>query len=56
VDSRAKNARLTPAGLDLLRAALKAHFNGVERVFFERLTEQDIETLARVFEVFRRRG
>ena len=54
VDSRAKNARLTPAGLDLLRVALKRHFDGVERVFFERLTEEDIETLARVFEAFRR--
>jgi DNA-binding MarR family transcriptional regulator len=54
VDTRAKNARLTPAGLDLLRAALKMHFDGVERVFFDRLAEEDIETLARVFEAFRR--
>jgi hypothetical protein len=54
VDTRAKNARLTPAGLDVLRAALKTHFDGVERVFFDRLAEEDIETLARVFEAFRR--
>ena len=53
-DTRAKHARLTPAGLDLLRVALKRHLDGVERVFFERLTEEDIETLARVFEAFRR--
>ncbi len=54
VDTRAKNAVLTPAGLDLLRAAQKTHFGGVERLFFDRLSEQDVETLARVFEPFRR--
>src|SRR5688500_7563265 len=53
-DSRAKNAWLTPAGLELLRAALKTHFDGVERVFFDRIAEEDVETLARVFEPFRR--
>jgi DNA-binding MarR family transcriptional regulator len=53
-DTRAKNAWLTPAGLELLRAALKMHFDGVERVFFDRLAEEDVETLARVFEPFRR--
>ncbi|HEV2815177.1 MAG TPA: MarR family transcriptional regulator [Solirubrobacteraceae bacterium] len=53
-DTRAKNAWLTPAGLELLRAALKTHFDGVERVFFDRLAEEDVETLARVFEPFRR--
>ena len=39
---------------DDLAVELKRHFDGVERVFFERLTEEDIETLARVFEAFRR--
>jgi DNA-binding MarR family transcriptional regulator len=53
-DSRAKNAWLTPAGLELLRAALKTHFDGVERVFFDCIAEEDVETLARVFERFRR--
>ncbi|HEX2087036.1 MAG TPA: MarR family transcriptional regulator [Solirubrobacteraceae bacterium] len=54
VDTRAKNAWLTPAGLELLRAALKTHFDGVERVFFDRIAEDDVATLARVFEPFRR--
>ncbi len=54
VDTRAKNARLTPAGLDLLRAALKTHFDGVERLFFDRIAEEDVETLTRVFEPFKR--
>jgi len=53
-DTRAKNAWLTPQGLDLLRAAQKTHFAGVERLFFDRLREQDVETLARVFAPFRR--
>ena len=45
---------LTPAGLQLLRAALKTHFDGVERLFFDRIGDDDVETLARVFEPFRR--
>jgi DNA-binding MarR family transcriptional regulator len=53
-DTRAKNALLTQQGLDLLRAAQKTHFAGVERLFFDRLREQDVETLARVFAPFRR--
>jgi DNA-binding MarR family transcriptional regulator len=52
-DTRAKNAWVTPAGVDLLRAALKTHFAGVERLFFDRISEQDVETLARVFDRFR---
>jgi DNA-binding MarR family transcriptional regulator len=52
-DTRAKNAYLTPAGLDLLRAALKTHLDGVQRVFFDRLPEADVETLAGIFERFR---
>ena len=53
-DTRAKNAWLTPQGLALLRAAQKTHFAGVEQLFFDRVTEQDVETLARVFQPFRR--
>lgn len=53
-DTRAKNAWLTPDGLELLRAALKTHFDGVERVFFDHVSEEDVETLARVFAPFRR--
>ena len=52
-DTRAKNAYLTPAGLELLRAALKTHFDGVQRVFFDRIPEEDVDTLAGVFERFR---
>ena len=53
-DSRAKQAWLTPQGLELLRAAQHTHFAGVERRFFDRLSPSDVETLARVFEPFRR--
>jgi DNA-binding MarR family transcriptional regulator len=53
-DSRAKQAWLTPQGLELLRAAQHTHFAGVERLFFDRLSSSDVETLARVFEPFRR--
>jgi nucleotide-binding universal stress UspA family protein len=41
--------RITPAGLERLHAALRTHFAGVERAFFEHLSEDEIETLARVF-------
>ena len=54
VDTRAKNAHLTPDGFDLVRAALRTHFDGVERLFFDRLDEGDVATLARVFAPFRR--
>ena len=53
-DTRAKNARLTPEGLDLLRTAQRTHFDGVERLFFDHVPERDVETLARVFAPFRR--
>jgi nucleotide-binding universal stress UspA family protein/DNA-binding MarR family transcriptional regulator len=53
-DARAKRAAITPAGLEQLHAALRTHFAGVERAFFEHLAEEDVETLARVFRRFRR--
>ena len=53
-DARAKRAAITPAGLELLHAGLRTHFAGVERAFFDHVSEDDIETLARVFRPFRR--
>ena len=53
-DSRAKQAWLTPKGLELLRVAQHTHFAGVERLFFDRISASDVETLAHVFEPFRR--
>jgi len=53
-DTRAKNAWLTPEGLELLRVAQRTHFDGVERLFFDHIPEREVETLARVFEPFRR--
>jgi DNA-binding MarR family transcriptional regulator len=53
-DARAKRAWLTPQGFELLQAAQQTHFAGVERLFFDRLSDADVETLARVFRPFRR--
>jgi len=53
-DTRAKNAGLTPAGLKLQRSAATTFFAGVERLFFDRVSDDDVETLARVFGPFRR--
>jgi DNA-binding MarR family transcriptional regulator len=53
-DTRAKNAALTEAGLELLREAQHTHFDGVERLFFDHVSDEDVETLARAFEPFRR--
>jgi DNA-binding MarR family transcriptional regulator len=53
-DTRAKNAWLTPAGLERLQAAQATHFAGVERLFFDHVDDADVATLARVFEPFRR--
>ncbi len=53
-DTRAKTASLTAQGLDLLHVAQKTHFAGVERLFFDRMSDADVETLARVFKPFRR--
>src|SRR5690349_3665707 len=48
-DTRAKQAWLTPQGRELLHAAQAAHFASVERLFFDRVSDSDLETLARVF-------
>lgn len=55
-DTRARNAWLTPKGLERLEAALDTHFAGVERAFFDHVSEDEIEVLARVFGRFRRAG
>ena len=52
-DTRAKKAWLTPQGLELLRAAQRTHFAAVERLFFDHVPDEDVETLARVFKPFR---
>jgi DNA-binding MarR family transcriptional regulator len=54
-DARAKQAVITASGVELLQAAEKTHFAGVQRAFFDQLEESDVETLAHVFEPFRRR-
>ena len=53
-ETRAKNAWLTAEGLKLQRSAETTFFAGVERLFFDRLSEEDLVTLARVFGPFRR--
>ena len=51
-DARAVEAHLTAAGLDLVRAAQASHFASVQDRFFERLSPEEIETLASVFSRF----
>jgi DNA-binding MarR family transcriptional regulator len=53
-DTRAKNAWLTPEGVSAQRSAETTFFGGVERLFFNQVTDADLETLARVFGPFRR--
>lgn len=53
-DTRAKNAWLRPEGLELQRSAEETFFAGVEHLFFDHVTEDDLVTLARVFGPFRR--
>jgi DNA-binding MarR family transcriptional regulator len=48
-DARAVNALLTDAGLELARDAQATHFAGVQRRFFDRLTHDEVGTLAKVF-------
>jgi DNA-binding MarR family transcriptional regulator len=48
-DARAVEAHLTPAGLDLMRAAQRTHFDSVQRAFFDHLGADELETLASVF-------
>jgi DNA-binding MarR family transcriptional regulator len=49
LDARAINAQLTPAGLELARAAQATHLAAVRERFFDRLSEREIAALARAF-------
>jgi DNA-binding MarR family transcriptional regulator len=48
-DSRATNARLTGAGLALVREAQEAHLADVRRRFLDRLSDDEVRTLGAVF-------
>jgi DNA-binding MarR family transcriptional regulator len=48
-DARAVEARLTQAGLTLMRQAQATHFASVQRSFFDELRPGELETLAAVF-------
>jgi len=48
-DGRATNAWLTDAGLELAREAQAAHVADVQRVFFDALSDADLEALAGAF-------
>jgi DNA-binding MarR family transcriptional regulator len=51
-DARAINVQLTEAGLALAREAQATHFAGVQARFFDRLSDDDVRTLASVFARF----
>jgi DNA-binding MarR family transcriptional regulator len=48
-DARAVEARLTPAGLTLMREAQATHFASVQQRFFDELRPGELATLAAVF-------
>jgi DNA-binding MarR family transcriptional regulator len=48
-DGRAVEAHLTPAGLELMRAAQATHFAQIQVAFFDHLRPGELETLAGVF-------
>jgi DNA-binding MarR family transcriptional regulator len=48
-DARAVEAHLTGAGLELIRQAQASHFAAVNDRFFEHLSSEELEVLARVF-------
>src|SRR5918911_5077251 len=51
-DARAVEAHLTDAGLELVRRAQASHFASVNERFFEQLSGEELEVLARVFTRF----
>jgi DNA-binding MarR family transcriptional regulator len=51
-DARAVEGHVTDDGLKLVRCAQKAHFESVQRMFFEQLSADEIQTLADVFSRF----
>ena len=48
-DGRARNAWLTDAGLQLLRAAQASHFAGVQRRFFDQVEPEEVAAMAAAF-------
>ena len=48
-DARARNAWLTDAGLELLRAAQASHFASVQRRFFDLMDPGEVAALADLF-------
>lgn len=48
-DTRATNACLTDEGLALVRQAQASHLADVQRLFFDRLSESELQTLGEVF-------
>jgi DNA-binding MarR family transcriptional regulator len=51
-DARAVEGHLTADGLQLVQSAQRAHFEAVQRNFFEQLSDDEIATLAAVFSRF----
>ncbi len=51
-DARAVHAKLDESGLKLVLAAQATHFASVQAAFFDLLDDEEIATLARVFEKF----
>jgi len=51
-DARATNAHLTPAGAELLGQAEGVHIAVVQERFFDRLSAEEVQTLAVVFARF----
>jgi len=51
-DARAVNAHLTAEGLNLARAAQATHFANVQLRFFDRVSLEEVATLAAVFSRF----
>jgi DNA-binding MarR family transcriptional regulator len=51
-DARAVEGCLSEAGMALVRRAQATHFASVQRLFFERLSEEEISLLAEIFSRF----
>lgn len=51
-DRRSVEAHINKAGLDLVRAAQAAHFAAVQERFFDHLSRDEIDALAKVFTRF----
>lgn len=51
-DARAVEGCLTPPGLELVRCAQATHFASVQRLFFERVSDPEIDQLAGIFSRF----